>query len=60
MKLKCDMQKGCDKDVTHIDNKGYVYCTGHGHQRKSGGVPCRQLSSAEIQKLESGRPISYR
>ena len=56
--LSCDMEKGCKKPVTHIDNKGYTYCTEHGARRKS-TVPTRKLKPAEIKKLESGQTIRY-
>lgn len=57
--LVCDMTKGCAAPVTHVDEKGYVYCTTHGQQRRSGGIRCRKLTAAERRKLESGRTISY-
>lgn len=52
--LRCEMEKGCKKPVTHIDNKGYIYCTDHAARRKAGGVPTRKLRPAEIKKLEQG------
>lgn len=30
--LTCDMRADCRKPVTHIDDKGYVYCAEHGPQ----------------------------
>ena len=32
--LMCDMERGCALPVTHIDEKGFVYCQSHGHQRQ--------------------------
>lgn len=58
-KLTCDGEKDCKESVTHIDNKGFVYCKKHGERRKSGGVPCRALKPAEIKKLEADQTIRY-
>ena len=54
--LKCDMKAECTEAVTHIDNKGFVYCHAHGVQRK-GYRPCRLLTSKERKQLESGAPL---
>lgn len=55
-KPHCDMEKDCDKPVTHIDNKGFIYCEHHGAQRKS-SVPCRKLTGKELEQLKAGQPI---
>jgi hypothetical protein len=31
----CDMERACKAPVTHVDRKGYVYCTAHAAQRTS-------------------------
>lgn len=31
---RCDMVDGCTAPVTHLDTKGYVYCTPHGLERR--------------------------
>jgi hypothetical protein len=59
-KLTCDMERSCTRPVTHIDHKGFVYCTPHGEQRRTNGTPCRKLRPGEIEKLESGQTIRYR
>lgn len=56
--LKCDMTKTCAADVTYIDDKGFVYCTDHGLQRRS-HRPCRRLQKFEIALLTAGKPIRY-
>lgn len=56
--LSCDMKRDCTAAVTHIDNKGYVYCTEHGVKRKA-VRPCRKLKPAELEQLRRGEPISY-
>jgi hypothetical protein len=59
-KLRCDMELDCAEAVTHIDCKGFVYCTKHGAQRKQGGVQCRRLRRAEVGRIEGGGSIRYR
>lgn len=51
-KLKCAGMKEskCDSKVTHIDEKGYIYCSDCGQRRKS-SVRCRKLSEKEIEQL---------
>jgi hypothetical protein len=53
-KLKCDMTRECAAPVTHIDEKGFVYCREHGIDRKS-YCRSRQLTAGEIKTLTSGR-----
>lgn len=55
--LRCDMVKGCKEMVTHIDDKGYVYCKPHGIQRKS-YRSCRLLTSSELKQLKAGLPLA--
>lgn len=50
----------CTQPVSHVDNKGYCYCTTHGETRKRGGVPTRKLTRAELQTLSVGGTVSYR
>jgi hypothetical protein len=57
-RLVCDMERGCLAPVTHIDEKGWVYCAPHGKQRKM-SHRCRKLTSGEIKTLKAGKPISY-
>ena len=54
--LRCDMTAGCLEPVTHLDNKGYVYCTQHGIERRD-CRPCRKLRAHELRKLEQGEPL---
>lgn len=56
--MECDMVEGCREPVTHIDNKGYVYCTGHGLERRM-WRPCRKLQPWELRRLESGRALAH-
>lgn len=56
-RLACDMHENCVQPVTHIDNKGFVYCTEHGLNRRW-SHPCRKLRPHELNKLKSGKPIA--
>ena len=54
--LQCDMTGSCKRDVTHIDDKGWLYCTPHGEGRRS-VRPCRRMTEAEIATLTAGNTI---
>ncbi len=57
----CDMVHGCTGHVTHIDEKGFVYCEPHGIQRKQGNTRCRKLKGFEMRFIHAGQPLrSYR
>ena len=55
--LTCDMVKGCVAPVTHIDNKGFLYCTKHGLDRRYSYVPCRKLRQHEVNRLLRGEQV---
>lgn len=55
--VRCDMTNDCEAPVTHIDNKGFVYCTDHGISRRY-YHPCRKLRPHELKKLQRGEPIA--
>ena len=53
--LTCDGSNWgpCSGGVTHLDDKGFTYCTVHGiHRRGSTGRRCRKLRGWELRKLE--------
>lgn len=54
--LKCDMEKNCGEPVTHIDEKGFVYCKEHGQTRRN-YCYCRALRGWELTVLRSGKPL---
>lgn len=56
--LRCEMEEGCTGLVTHLDEKGYVYCMHHGKQRRGGGIRCRQLKPAEVKRLQNGERLT--
>lgn len=53
--LKCSYS--CGVPVTHIDEKGFVYCEYHGLLRRACGVLCRKLRGHELKRLEAGKPL---
>lgn len=55
--LFCDMGD-CNRMVTHIDEKGYVYCTDHGIERRS-WKRCRKLRPHELRRLRRGEPLTH-
>lgn len=55
--LTCDMTEGCTEPVTHIDNKGFAYCTDHGITRRD-WCPCRKLRPWELRKLQRGEALA--
>jgi hypothetical protein len=57
--LQCDGNRDCPKAVSHIDNRGFVYCEAHGCQRKASGIPTRKLTDTNIQALKAGLTIRY-
>lgn len=54
---RCDMEKGCPEPVTHLDQKGYVYCTEHGLDRRR-SQPCRKLRTFELNRLARGEQVN--
>lgn len=54
--LVCDMIVACPNPVTHIGDKGYVYCTGHAPDRK-GWERVRKLRPHELNRLKRGEPL---
>jgi hypothetical protein len=56
-KLQCDMDRDCQGEITHLGQKGYVYCEKHGLQRRY-YRPCRKLRPGEIKKLQRGEALA--
>lgn len=54
--LTCEMDDACTEPVTHIDNKGFIYCTDHGVDRRW-WVPCRKLRPHELNRLRRGEQV---
>lgn len=56
--LHCDMTDHCTDPVTHIESKGFGYCTIHAETRRYYGHRVRKLTPAERRKLERGEPVA--
>jgi hypothetical protein len=56
MTLRCEMRTSCERPVTHLDEKGYIYCEVHGHDRQS-WLRCRRLTAGELLRLEAGLTV---
>lgn len=54
--LRCEMRDDCQQPVTHIDNKGFIYCEEHGFQRRY-YHPCRHLRPHELNRLRKGLQV---
>lgn len=54
--LKCEWSGQCKSPVAMIDRKGYIYCSEHGHRRRS-VMPCRLLRGFELRRLERGEQV---
>jgi len=52
----CGVDIPCNKPVTHIDVKGWIYCKEHGEARGE-YVTCRELTFAELELFKAGMPI---
>ena len=55
--IRCDWRPDCCAEVTHIGEKGYVYCAGHVGNRR-GVERCRKLLASERRALERGEKIA--
>lgn len=56
----CDMYKDCASPVTHIGEKGYVYCSEHVACRKH-VERCRKMRKWERNLIARGKPVpSYK
>jgi hypothetical protein len=56
----CDMRRECTNTVTHIGEKGYVYCADHAPDRK-GVERVRRMRVWELKLVLAGKQLpSYR
>ena len=47
----------CSRPVTHIDEKGFIYCRECGDKRKA-ARRCRKLTATELNLLRAGEVLS--
>lgn len=55
--LTCDMVKDCTEPVTHIGEKGWVYCASHAPWRQ-GYERTRKLRAWELKELQAGNTLA--
>jgi hypothetical protein len=59
MKPTCDKKKDCPEPVTHIDDRGFVYCAVHGPAMSDGYYRrCRKLRPHELNRINRGETIA--
>lgn len=60
--MQCDMENECTGAVTHIGEKGYIYCTEHAiERRRFVGENTRKMRKWEIELIKAGQPLpSYK
>jgi hypothetical protein len=51
-------RSGCKDPVTHIDNKGFIYCAKHGKDRQAVRA-CREIRAWELRVLRAGGALSW-
>lgn len=55
--LKCDMTKECGEPITHLDERGFIYCARHGKQRQM-SMRCRKLNEKELAFIKEEKPLA--
>jgi hypothetical protein len=56
--MQCDMKKDCHSEVTHIGEKGYIYCTLHAQVRRDFvGERTRKMKPWELALIKAGKPL---
>lgn len=61
-KLQCEMSKDCQNPITHISEKGFIYCQTDGLRRRAAHYErVRTLRPWELRLLEQGEVLpSYK
>ena len=55
-KIQCEMRENCSNPVTHIGEKGYIYCAKCIVHRR-GRERCRKMRAWELQLIRDGKPL---
>lgn len=55
--LQCEMSKECHEPVTHIEEKGFIYCEGHARTRRQYGRHARKMRTWELKLIHAGFPL---
>jgi hypothetical protein len=57
--LTCDGEAMCTHIVTHLDKRGFLYCTLHGERLKRAYGLVRKLRRWELLQLHDGKGVSW-
>jgi hypothetical protein len=56
--MQCAMRDECRQPVTHIGEKGYVYCAEDAERRRQSGYErTRRMRVWELQLIANGQPL---
>lgn len=55
---QCDMDHLCGREVTHIGEKGYIYCAFHAIGRRQ-WERCRKMRPHELNRIRRGQPLTH-
>lgn len=56
----CEMHEKCASPVTHLGEKGYIYCT-KGAEERRGWERCRKMRAWELKWIAAGKALpSYK
>lgn len=55
---QCAMSQDCSAPVTHIGNRGWVYCAAHALDRRRGQMErTRKMRAWELKLIAAGKPL---
>lgn len=61
MSVQCEMSNDCPAEVTHVEDKGYIYCTEHANDRRSWNPRVRKMRAWERRWIAAGKVLpTYR
>lgn len=56
--MQCEMKDDCKNDVTHIGEKGWIYCTDHATSRRASGYErTREMRAWERRWIRQGKVL---
>lgn len=55
--IPCEWYKDCPHPATHIDRRGWAYCTSHAATANRSGYPARKLRAWELRWLGEGKTL---
>ena len=55
---RCDMDDACERDVTYIGEKGWIYCATHAIPRRY-WERTRKMRPHELNRIRRGEPLDH-